>query len=279
MWWPCCSIDEVPASSGSQNKDKTLVQCSKPCHKGEFWHVSISAWHTMWTMCVWYMWCYSLRDAALRFHIFSDFIGCVDKSSSTFLAFFVGGSASVANFNLKGSEAVLVFRNMVPFWYLNLICRAGNPGKFARCVAFGLLYPASTTLQNWTLPCSPASLREDSTSLLWSVAVSSSNCQNIVDWLLFYQCNSFQKCYSTTKPVLLLCEVYKVSWWLDFCEFIDNTSCISITVENFRHFDPVRVLILTKYLSFTRRISIIILTTQDWRKQLSVNCSCGFLLL
>ena len=36
------SIDQVRASHGGQTEDKTL-QRSQPCHKGEFWHVSISA--------------------------------------------------------------------------------------------------------------------------------------------------------------------------------------------------------------------------------------------
>jgi len=37
-----CSIDQVRASHGGQNKDKTLLQYSQPCHKGQFPHVSIS---------------------------------------------------------------------------------------------------------------------------------------------------------------------------------------------------------------------------------------------
>ena len=38
-----CSSDQVRASHGSQNEDKTLLQRSQHCHKGEFWHVSINA--------------------------------------------------------------------------------------------------------------------------------------------------------------------------------------------------------------------------------------------
>ena len=38
-----CLIDQVRASHSSQNEDKTLLQHSQCCHKGEFWHVSISA--------------------------------------------------------------------------------------------------------------------------------------------------------------------------------------------------------------------------------------------
>jgi len=30
-------------SHGGQDEDKTLLQCSQPCHKSEFRHVSISA--------------------------------------------------------------------------------------------------------------------------------------------------------------------------------------------------------------------------------------------
>ena len=39
-----CSNDQVRASHGGQNEDKTLLQRSQHCHKGEFWHVSINAW-------------------------------------------------------------------------------------------------------------------------------------------------------------------------------------------------------------------------------------------
>jgi len=42
-WWPCCLIDQASVSHGSQNEDKTLLQHSQRCHKGEFWYVSISA--------------------------------------------------------------------------------------------------------------------------------------------------------------------------------------------------------------------------------------------
>ena len=42
-WWPRCSIDQVRASHGSQNEDKTLLQRSQHSHKGEFRHVSMSA--------------------------------------------------------------------------------------------------------------------------------------------------------------------------------------------------------------------------------------------
>ena len=38
-----CSNDQVRASHGGQNEDKTLLQRSQHCHKGEFWHVSINA--------------------------------------------------------------------------------------------------------------------------------------------------------------------------------------------------------------------------------------------
>ena len=44
------------SSHGSQNKDKTLLQHLQCCHKGEFRHVSISAWQwwvTMWTESSW----------------------------------------------------------------------------------------------------------------------------------------------------------------------------------------------------------------------------------
>ena len=43
MWWSRHSIDQVRASHGSQNEDKELLQPSQRYHKGEFWHVSISA--------------------------------------------------------------------------------------------------------------------------------------------------------------------------------------------------------------------------------------------
>ena len=43
-WWPRCSIDQVWASHGGQNEDKTILQRSYHCYKGEFWHVSTSAW-------------------------------------------------------------------------------------------------------------------------------------------------------------------------------------------------------------------------------------------
>ena len=42
-WRPRCSIVQVRASHGSQNKDKTLLQHPQRCHKGEFRQVSISA--------------------------------------------------------------------------------------------------------------------------------------------------------------------------------------------------------------------------------------------
>jgi len=35
--------DFARASYGGQNEDKTLLQRSQHCHKGEFWHVGISA--------------------------------------------------------------------------------------------------------------------------------------------------------------------------------------------------------------------------------------------
>jgi len=43
MWWPPCSIDQIQASHGGQNEGNTLLQHSQHCHKGEYWHVSISA--------------------------------------------------------------------------------------------------------------------------------------------------------------------------------------------------------------------------------------------
>jgi len=42
-WWPRCSTDQVRASCGGQNEDKTLLQRSQRRHKGEFRHGSISA--------------------------------------------------------------------------------------------------------------------------------------------------------------------------------------------------------------------------------------------
>ena len=42
-WRPRCSIVQVRASHGSQNENKTLLQDSQCCHKGEFQQVCTSA--------------------------------------------------------------------------------------------------------------------------------------------------------------------------------------------------------------------------------------------
>ena len=41
------------SSHGSQNEDKTLLQCSQRCHKGEFRHVSTTVITTVWTESSW----------------------------------------------------------------------------------------------------------------------------------------------------------------------------------------------------------------------------------
>jgi len=47
------TMDEVQVSRGGSNEDKTLLQCSQLCYKGEFQHVSISAQHMLWSESSW----------------------------------------------------------------------------------------------------------------------------------------------------------------------------------------------------------------------------------
>ena len=100
------------SSHGGQNKDKTSVQCSQHCHKGEFQHVNISAqqWYNVDRIFMglsWELHCHNKTEGGIV-HTSNSLVSVVPSESPT-CSINRASSATVTVFVRSDTAATVYF--------------------------------------------------------------------------------------------------------------------------------------------------------------------------